>query len=58
MKNNRGIEYQMTRKMFNSILALRTEDEKTQNPYDFVMSVLNEGYGLRGTVKHISIYEA
>lgn len=58
MKNNRGIEYQMTKKMFNSILASRTEDEKKQNPYDFVANVLNESYGLRGVVKHISIYEA
>lgn len=57
MKNNRPIEYQMTKKMFNSILNLRTEDEKSQNPYDFVMGFINEQFGLRGEVKHISIYE-
>lgn len=55
MKNNKGIEYQMSKKMFNSLLELRTEEEKKQNPYDFVMNVLNEQYGLRGTVKHISV---
>lgn len=55
MKNNRAIEYQMSKKMFNSLLELRTEEEKKQNPYDFVMNVLNEQYGLRGTVKHISV---
>lgn len=55
MKNSRAIEYQMTKKMFDAILATRTEAEKKENPYTFVMGVLNEQNGLRGTVKSISI---
>lgn len=58
MKNEKSIDYRMTKKMFDSILATRsTESEKKQNPYDYVMQVLNEGYGIRGTVKHISIFD-
>lgn len=55
MKNNRAIEYQMSKQMFDAILATRSETEKKENPYAFVMSVLNEQYGLRGIVKSISI---
>lgn len=55
MKNSRAIEYQMTKKMFDAILATRSEEEKKENPYTFVMGVLNEQNGLRGTVKNISI---
>lgn len=56
MKNNRAIGYQMTKKMFDEILSWRTEEEKKLNPYNYVMNVVNEQFGLRGTVKHISIF--
>ncbi len=52
-----NIGYQMTRKMFKSILDTRTAMEKKLNPYVFVMNVLNEQYGLKGTVKQITILE-
>lgn len=55
MKNERAIEYQMSKKMFDAILATRSETEKKENPYAFVMRVLNEQNGLRGTVKSVSI---
>ena len=42
MKNERAIEYQMSKKMFDAILATRSETEKKENPYAFVMRVLNE----------------
>lgn len=58
MRNEKPIDYRMTKKMFDSILATRTtESEKKQNPYEYVMKVVNEGYGIRGTVKHISIFD-
>lgn len=57
MKNERAIGYQMTKTMFDNILSTRTEEQKRMNPYSFVMSVLNEQFGLKGTVKHISIFE-
>lgn len=58
MKNERYIDYRMTQTMFDAILTTRTtESEKKQNPYEYVMKVLNEEYGLRGTVKHISIFD-
>lgn len=57
MKNNQPINYKMTKKMFNAILATRgTEEEKKQSPHEYVMSVINEQFGLRGEVTHICIY--
>lgn len=57
MRNNKPIDYQMTKKMFNAILDTRnTEDEKKQNPYEYVIGVINEQFGLRGKVTHICIY--
>ena len=59
MKNTKPIDYQMTKKMFDTILASRTtESEKKLNPYEYVMSVINEQFGLRGTVTHICFYDA
>lgn len=55
--NSRAIEYQMTKTAFNAILETRNEAEKKLNPYDYVMNVINTEYGLRGTVKHIAIFD-
>ncbi len=55
MKANIGIEYQMTKKMFDALLADRTDVEKKTNPYQYVMGIINEQFGLKGQVKHISI---
>lgn len=55
IKNDKPIEYQMTQKMFNAMLEQRTEVEKKENPYTYVMGVINREYGLRGTVKRILI---
>lgn len=57
VKNNHPLGYRMTRKMFNSILENRTDEDKKANPYVFVMNYLNEQNGLRGTVRNISIQE-
>lgn len=32
MKNNQSLEYRMSKKMFNAMLADRSETEKKQNP--------------------------
>lgn len=57
-KNDRNIGYQMNKKMFDEILSSRqTEADKKMNPYTYVMGVINEQFGLRGTVKHISLFE-
>lgn len=56
--NNEGIDYRMTKKMFDNLLESRvTEDDKKMNPYVYVMNVVNESFGLKGTVKHISIFD-
>lgn len=57
IKNPHAIEYEMTKKAFDAILATRNEMEKRTNPYTFVMGVLNEQNGLRGTVKKIHVLE-
>lgn len=44
--------------MFNAMLEQRTEAEKKLNPYNYVMGVINEGFGLHGTVKKILINDA
>ena len=53
--NNRGIEYRMTKTAFQELLKTRTPEETKMNPYAFVMKVLNEEGGLRGTVKRINL---
>lgn len=55
MKNDKFIEYQITKQKFNFLLEQRTEDEKKINPYVYVMGIINAEYGLRGTVKKLAI---
>lgn len=55
IKNDRGIDYKISEAMFNSILAGRTDGQKKLNPYQYVMSYLNDTAGLRGSIKHLSI---
>lgn len=58
MKNDKAIEYKMSSRMFNAMLEQRTEAEKKLNPYNYVMGIINEGFGLHGTVKKILINDA
>lgn len=58
MKNNQSLEYRMSKKMFNAILTDRSETEKKQNPKDYVTKVINEQFGLKGTVTNVSVYDA
>ena len=51
-----GKEYQMTKKMFDYLLTTRSEEEKKMNPYAFVTMVVNNEFGVKGTVTHISFY--
>lgn len=57
VKNTKPLEYQMAKKMFNAILDKRNDLEKKQNPYNYVIDVINKEFGLRGEVKKIFIYE-
>lgn len=57
MKNSNTLEYRMSKKMFNSILSGRSEKEKKQNPKDYVAGIVNEQFGLKGTVTNISVYD-
>lgn len=57
MKSNNTLEYRMSKKMFNSILSGRSEEEKKQNPKEYVASIINEQFGLKGTVTNISVYD-
>ena len=53
--NSKGIEYQLTRKMYKTILD--TKGNSTEDPRSYVIKVINEEFGLRGTVKHLHILE-
>lgn len=53
MKNSKAIDYQITKKQFDG----RKDDEAKKNPYQYVMGIINESYGLRGTVTHLVIIE-
>ena len=55
MRNSTGLEYQMSKKMFDNLLSMRTEAEKKENPHAFVIRLLNERGDLRGTVKSLSV---
>lgn len=55
LKNEKPIEYKMTSKMFNAMLEHRTEAEKKMNPYTYITNVVNEEFGLKGTVKKILV---
>lgn len=55
-KINDGLEYRMSKKLFDVILGKRTEAEKRKNSKDYVISVINREFGLKGTVTHVSIY--
>lgn len=50
-----NIEYKMSKTMFQEMLKQRSELEKKQNPYTYVMQVINESFGLRGKVTHLII---
>lgn len=53
--NTKGIEYQLTRKMYKAILD--TKEDPAEEPRKYVMRVINEEFGLRGTVKQLHILE-
>ena len=55
MKNSKSIEYQITKKQFDGILSTRSDEDAKSNPYQYVMKIINETYGLRGTVTHLVI---
>lgn len=55
MKNDK-LEYRMSKKMFDAILGKRSEGQKRKNPKEFVIGVINEEFGLKGTVTKVSIY--
>ena len=56
-KKVKGMEYQMTKQMFDSLLKTRSETEKRLNPYVFVMQVVHREFGVKGTVTHITVSE-
>ena len=53
--NTKGIEYQLTRKMYKAILD--TKEDPAEEPRKYVTRVINEEFDLRGTVKHLHILE-
>lgn len=53
--NTKGIEYQLTRKMYKALLD--TKEDPTEEPRKYVMKVINEEFGLRGTVTRLHILE-
>ena len=52
------IDYRMTKQMFDTILDTRSEEEKKLNPYVFVIRYINDNFGLKGRVRHISLFDA
>lgn len=57
LKNERPIGYQISKKMFTSILSLRSEADKKLNPYQYVMGYLNEQNNLRGKVTSVQVVD-
>lgn len=55
MRDNTEIKYQMSKKAFEAFLAERSESEKKQNPYEYVMDVINRQFGLKGKVTSLSV---
>lgn len=53
--NTKGIEYQLTRKMYKVILD--TKEDPAEEPRKYVMKIINEEFGLRGTVTRLHILE-
>ena len=47
------IEYQMEREMFNAIIKDRKGADKKINPHKYVIDMINNEYGLLGTVSKI-----
>lgn len=54
-KFGKEISYQMSKKAFDAMLEKRSEIEKKENPYTYVMKIINEQYGLKGIVTSISL---
>lgn len=55
MANNaKNIEYQLTRKMYKTILDTCDTNEE---PRKYVMRIINEEFGLHGTVTRLHILE-
>lgn len=55
MRNTTGLEYQLSKEMFEKILSTRNETEKKMNPNAYVMGYINDQFGLRGTVKSLFV---
>lgn len=51
----RPVAYQMTKKQFQDLLKTRDAEDAKQNPYAYVMKVVNETYGIKGNVKKIEL---
>ena len=43
---------------FRKRMDERTEEEKKQNPYVYVIQIINEQFGLKETVNKVSFYDA
>lgn len=57
MTNNATpIDYKMSKKTFDAIVKTRGKDDAKMNPYIYVAKVVNETYGLRGTVTHVTVF--
>ena len=48
----KDIEYKMSREMFDSIVK---KGKKKDNPFPYVLKVVNETFGIKGTVTRIII---
>ena len=56
MKNyKRELDYVMSKEMFKSYLATRNAEEKKENPYSYIIKVINNEFGLNGVVKHLKV---
>lgn len=51
----RPVEYQMTKTTFQELLKTRQPEDMKQNPYAYVMKVINETYGIKGNVKKLNL---
>ena len=54
MKNNKPLEYTMTKRMYKEILTFQPEGDK-RKPLTFVADYINEHFNLRGTVTKVVV---
>lgn len=52
---NYEVTYQMSKNMFNALVATRKGKDKNTNPHDYVCQVVEDTFGIRGKCIKVTI---